>query len=856
MSYKWLLITEGQSPGATFPEAKAQEGFYVIKGRFDNLRQFLHTLRESGVEKALMKCGWMVTCHFVNIYEPIKADVILFRKPLATAVSAKFVRALLRSTLVCIGMPRPVKADDRSVLTKIKLWGTIIFHGHLDRNMQMQDLLDVWEQASTIVCDMVPVRLVGTSGFINPDYPLRYYTRCDENNQTVATVNFMIGLHGGGYTDKQPGNPQEYLVQQRNALATFLISQGADIQGCLKFIENVVHGAGPGAIASILGQKQPAKRWDGLIQLASALHIQTPDIVSRMSKARDKVQNRLSQQSRQPPKDLPVESLLLQTGFIRNADGTACNQIQKLVPNSTGVVLMTEEQALPWLQEQAVISQDELAIAVIGSQRLCENFDGTRIRIPVSHNGEPLILQATLYNLGAKEATMSQQEVDMIPVSDSQVIAITAFQDEIDSDSWAAILQSPVKNIMKILLPDHGDYSFLSSPWGRSFQKAGKKVEPKIATSIQFHARVLKADLRMFLKASGTSGIYTVPKSEDRQILTDFQVVWLQQSTVELAVSLSRCDNHCGIVRGLKSDGKGRGIRFARQDFAAAHALLKPDAPSPSHVVSNFLFKVAPTPLGTTLEQIQAWLAAQSFEAKPIRALSSTVWLCGTESKFDSVFLQWNDTPVLIRWVNQKKGKDPIILAGNFKQEIKTRSVTQQDADPGTNLSEDPWKIWIENKGGTGLTSMPGPSKTIATPVLTQPPRKLEAPIEDRFNAHQSALQELRDKGEKDIEAIRGDIAKLEKTMQAQQQQVQYNMEMTNAEFKAIRSEASTQFQSITTTFQESLQKALQQHDHQMYNQFSELKQLMLNKGSKMSPPQKKPRSGNVDDLSDSDAKL
>ena len=455
-------------------EAKAQDGYYVIKGRFDNLRQFLHTLRETGVEHALTKCGWMVTCHFVNIYEPIKADVILFRKPLATAVSTEFVRALLRSSLVCMGMPRPVKSDDRSVLTRIKLWGTVIFHGHLDRNMQMQDLLDVWEQASTIVCDMVPVRLVGTSGYINPDYPLRYYTRCDENNQTVATINFMIGLHGGGYVDKQPNNPQEYITQQRNALATFLISQGADIQGCLKFIEAVVHGAGPGAIASILGQKQPAKRWDGLIQLASALHIQIPDIMSRMSKARDKVQNRLLQQNRQPPRDIPVDALTLQSGFICNADGTACNQIPKVVPNSTGIVLMDEQQALPWLQERAVISQDELALAVIGGQGLCDGFEGQKVRIPVSHNGEPLILQAMLFNLGAKEATMSQQDFDMIPVSDSQVIAVTAFQDEVDTDSWAAIVQSPVKNIMRILLPDQSDYSFLSSPWGRSFQKAGK----------------------------------------------------------------------------------------------------------------------------------------------------------------------------------------------------------------------------------------------------------------------------------------------------------------------------------------------------------------------------------------------
>jgi hypothetical protein len=60
----------------------------------------------------------------------------------------------------------------------------------------------------------------------------------------------------------------------------------------------------------------------------------------------------------------------------------------------------------------------------------------------------------------------------------------------------------------------------------------------------------------------------------------------------------------------------------------------------------------------------------------------------------------------------------------------------------------------------------------------------------------------------------------------------------------------------ISTSFQESLQKTLHQHDQQMYNQFNELKQLMLNKEPKLSPPQKKPRAGNPDGDDKPDAAL
>jgi len=36
-----------------------------------------------------------------------------------------------------------------------------------------------------------------------------------------------------------------------------------------------------------LGQKQVSKRWEGLIQLAEALHVQVPDVMRKLSKAKD-----------------------------------------------------------------------------------------------------------------------------------------------------------------------------------------------------------------------------------------------------------------------------------------------------------------------------------------------------------------------------------------------------------------------------------------------------------------------------------------------------------------------------------------------------------------------------------------
>ena len=823
-------------------QAKASDGYYVIKGDFPTVRQFLHTIRETGIEEALHFCGWMVTCRFINIYEPIQADIIIFRKPLSTAVTPEFVRALIRSALVRIGMPPPVRPSERSVLTKIKLWNTVIFEDFLDRNFPLQDLVDTWEQASTIVCDQVAIRLVGPSGNMNPDFPLRHFTKCDDKEQTVATINFVVGLRGGGYVERRPANSQEYNIQQRNALATFLMSQGADIHDCVKFIDGVIGGAGPAAVSSILGQKQVAKRWDGLIQLATALNIQTPDVMTRLSKARTKIQNKILGKNKQSPSNLEIDALALQPGFLVNEDGTHACQINKLTPNTTGVILMEEMEALQWLQKHATISQDELAICVVGGDGISAEYDGLRVQLPVSYKNDPLIIQATLFNVGAKKITMSTDDNEDIPGSETQVVSITAYADEIGTDAWSAILQSPVKHIMKTLLPDDPDFSFLATPWGRSFQCNCKRCEPKQATSVQFHARLHKADLRTIMRASGVAGVYTTPKSEDRQIVTDYQVIWLQQTKVEMMVSISRVENHLGLVRGQKSDGKGRGIRFHRQDFAAAFALLKPDLPLPSLVQNNHMFKVAPTPVGTTADQVRTWIEQQGWEAKPIRALSSTTWLCAAEQKFDGTFLQWNGAPVLIQWISQRKDRQPLILAGQIPKLFpKATSSHGEPAQNSTDLLEDPWKNYIAKQGGTGMVNQNQNAKVnSATPVVMQPPRKLESPIEDKFNRYESSLQELRDKGEKEMAGLKGDIIRLQQAMTEQQQQTQYNMEMTNAEFRAIRAETHSQFQNMSTMFQDSLQKAIGSHDTQMHAQFEELKELMLNKAPRSSPAQKK----------------
>ena len=769
------------------------------------------------------------------------------RKPSAAAVTMEFLRAVLRSSLIFLGLPPAIPLRDGTVLTKVKLWNVVVFHDYWDRNLPLQDLVDTWDQACSILNDSIPVRLVGAGGNMNPDFPLRYFTRSNPEGITVSTISFVVGMRGGGPSDSSSSSEQKEIVKQRNNLATFLLSEGADLKECTRFVDSIFKAAGHTAVGMILAQKNTNMKWEGIVQLANTMHVKPPDRTSRLLKTNKKIHARFAGQNRLITDDIQVDTLILQKGFVRNSDDSDCPQTQKVVPNSSGVVLMKYGDAKPWIDAQETISQDELAIAVVGH---CGDDSGScqKCQIPVTYHGSPLILQACLHNLGAKHVSLQCDDHDEIPCHETHVIGFTAFKEEISPEDWQRLIKSPVKNILQRLFGENAEIGFSTPPWGRSFFDNGKRSDPEHATTVQFHGRISKTDLKATLKASGTSGIYTVPKSEDRKISSGYRIVWLQQSPVDLTISLSKCSNHLGLVRSARGSLHNRGIRFEKDDFPGAFSLLRPSDPLPNLVSSNFYFKVQPVPVGSTAEQVQQWIDAHSWSAKPVKALTGNAWLCASEKRFTDTFAHWNKTPVLIKWIESKENRTPIILAGQMTKNVPLTVTPSSNVETMPN-GEDPWKQWIANHNGTGLQPLQ-PLKFV--PQGSQGPsqaRKIEAPIEDRFSKHAADIQEMKDKTEKELTSMKECMLRLEKTVQDQGSQIQSSNDQCQNEFAAIRTETQTQFGHMANMFQDSLQKALVGRDQEMNQQFAEIKAMLASKTS--ASPQTKRAKGNNRDQDD-----
>ena len=80
-----------------------------------------------------------------------------------------------------------------------------------------------------------------------------------------------------------------------------------------------------------------------------------------------------------------------------------------------------------------------------------------------------------------------------------------------------------------------------------------------------------------------------------------------------------------------------------------------------------------------------------------------------------------------------------------IKPPTQTPSVPKCNVEQMPN-GEDPWKHWIASHNGTGLSSSSIAKLSVSTLGGSAQGRRIEAPIEDRFEKQSAELQDMREK--------------------------------------------------------------------------------------------------------------
>lgn len=784
------------------------EGMFWVEGTYQQQVNFFHFLSTNGLEKMLELAGWMCVIRFFSYTGEPDTRGLIMPKPLVPCASSFLIREFLRVAFVILGLPIVAHDSDNAMHFRFKFFGDFAFEGFIERRTVLQDFFDLWDQAGSILGDHIPIRLICLGKQVDREAEIRHYSRPSSSGHSKVTLHTVLGLRGGG-----PPNDSTQFAKARNELATFLLTQGVDLNEVAPFSEKLLKAVGHQAVSTIMEPRQVAKKWDGLIKLSKSVNLQLPDVVNKQLRRNERVKQNIRKLTSPVDHQVNLEGVTFQKGFFLNADGSACHQVFEVKPKSSGVILLSQEQAEPWLSQPGNLTLDEFGVAVVGVCKGSKHSKCASVQMPgFDAQNRPLILAICLHNLGKKMVTTQHSQSQEIPVHDSAVLCFTVYRDECTSEEWESLIQHPVKHVLHAIDATPDSLPLLAPPWGRVFQKQNKKTDPSTAESFQFHARVKKDIVSAFLRLSGTHGTYISVKTEDRVLSKDYQIVWLQLSHMQLQVSATSMQQALGIVRTMRKEGKiSKGIRFLASDYRDAFQTLRPGDALPPDVKANHVFKLYPTPLGATFESVQKFLESQGWGARPLRSLSSTAWLCVCDQPFKDIFASWNGQSVLVRWVEQSRGSHQLVLAGHLPK-LQQGDGKQSGVD--FLQKDDPWLAYKMTQG------KPMTSTQLPAPVA----RQLDAPIEDRFKEHDTALTDMRTQ-----------LKSLQETVKTQAIAVEEGQKQTQKEFQQLRHDCKTQFDSITSSFQTTLENALRTQQGNISKQFTDLKQIMARQGKKRS---------------------
>eukprot|EP00438_Fugacium_kawagutii_P003389 Skav226331 [mRNA] locus=scaffold4486:74102:79288:+ [translate_table: standard] len=803
------------------------DGMIIFTGELRKLITFNKHLKHSGIELILYQIGWLIALQFVEYGDPPEGRLLILPRPDYVGVSRALVRGLMQLCMVSMCMPPSLPESDQTCKIRIKLWDVWVYEGNLHRNLLSAELFQAYSRPSDLLEYRPAMRIICRGKMMIQEFPIGEYI--SPSPDSVNSLHFVLSLRGGGGSQPAP------IWEAKHSIATAFVAAGANLKDVDVFVDQMVHVAGP---TCIVAQCKPASitaKIANLTKLAAQFQIKVPDTSKQAAKAHQKVKDKMRNEfNRYEPHDLPGQ-VQLQEGYFRNDDGTPCQQVAKIQPGGCGIAVMSWDDALPWLQPPQQVSPDELGLLVLGECKCGHPSGCKKVTVPAfSAPNNPLILQGSLHQLGGKDIKIDDSKNTTVPVAKTEVLCVTAFRDELGEKEWIELCRSPIKYCLMNLQVGEKPMQLPTSPWGRSFQKDKQKTDPQMATSFQFHCRIPADESKNALRASGISGLYTTLKQEDKQVSQEYGIIWMALSTVEVQKLSAIHHDHRGIVRSTKSNAANRGLRFERKDFSSAWSKLKPNEDEPVNILSKFMFKLTPTPIGAQAQEIAQFLSTTKWKAKPVRAMSSNTWLCTAEEKYDETFLLWNGATILVKWLQSKQKSQSIIVAGDApKKRLGNDDPMYKDAIKATAPIPDDWAAYRAKHGNhfAAVGSTPAPAHV--------PPRKVEAPLESRFQAQSDAIESLKQQSQEKIAQLQSDVTKLKESMVKTSETVVSNHQQINQDFASFRKETADQFTNMHNVFQKSLNQSMQVHEKHVSRQFDEIKDLLTSRFKTENAPRK-----------------
>eukprot|EP00438_Fugacium_kawagutii_P032432 Skav209373 [mRNA] locus=scaffold64:64578:66485:+ [translate_table: standard] len=603
----------------------------------------------------------------------------------------------------------------------------------------------------------------------------------EQFHTNALTSHLVFRLVGGGAKDTQ----RTYI---KNSLAASLLQQGFPMEWTANTLETMIKNVGIKRLTQLVSMPHGKARLDQTIQLIKDCAIDIPDKVFHEAKG---VSSKAAQQAKSKKRWVQPDPqhYQLETSYLLNEDDSNPTQLTALQPNLSGIMLMSLEQATPWITENRTMSRDELAIAVVGNHQLQTTLEFCHCNLPCRDiKGVPVILAVTLVQMGAKKirAQVTDKHVD----EDKCVtVSVTLWQEDWASTEWTKIIDNTI-GYVRHLLKEAQQHTAFEAMWGRSLRSAeSKNVGDALAQSVQIHAAVRLEKLNETLQSSGFNRLFLTPKDADGRPSGDWRIIWLEGSLAHLT-SLSTRTEHCA---GLTRNRNSWGLRYHRDHFDKAWAVLCPDKPKPSNLQLKYIYRVEPLPFGATSEMLLKWSQLISWDFKPMKAMGPRTWLIGSQQPCPDGVICFNSSPVIIRLIPPKSPQQGSAVVAGPQPRKMTALEVQGAADPWTApgaASTDPWANFTPTTAAKAAAA----------------PRTVQGPIESRFNQQEQRLDQM----EQALTQLRNDT-----------QQGFQNVEQREKKTHAVIAQVKHELESSFT-------QAINQQSSQLNTTLADLKTLLV----------------------------
>ena len=500
--------------------------------------------------------------------------------------------------------------------------------------------------------------------------------------------------------------------------------------------------------------------------------------------------------------------------------------VKQIGPLAFGIVLITLEEAMPYLKAGKPVSSEPLAIAVFMSSGAAIDtcLPHTKMMLPCVciANQEPLLTEVVIQlgsNFIEKQVLSTAIPLEQLDVA---TVKIMVYRDELPL-SWDDFVASPIKHMVRTfpLLRrcteedckcdawHNRDQLPLKDPimdvWRRQFLRSGFKSAPALKADIfSVCLRIPMVILQALLEQSGASGAYTEPRTPDgKEVMEEFVVVWAPKMS---ASELSHLKQTNPTVIGLARLGDRRGLRVRSEKAQMIHEVLRPEAAFlPSGPKTQFA--VGPFPWGSDRNAINKAMKQAGWPVKALQPVQpvpgrGSMWILQAVDSPPQLIFHMSHGEVVVSKHKPAEGGvkfAQVASVGSASTLSLCSAVDSGDTDPW--IASDPWGQY--NKGKIQPHATPAHEglqqleERIQSAVLSKlPASAVQTQVPDRLSCLETQVQQLMSKNHE----LEGQFADFSNQSTQQfalvQQQIQQQSQSFHGQFESHTQSVQAMFES------------------------------------------------------------